>query len=79
MEDWEYTRFEELARNVEILFVPGNPVCFAPNETVELRVRLKNVASLLLQVFEVNSENYYRRHLAPFRSDLNLEGLIPAL
>ena len=78
MEEHEYSRFEELARTVEIEFLPTNQSEFRATEAVHLDLRLKNVAQLLVRVFEINTENYYRQHLAAFRSDLNLEGLLPA-
>ena len=78
MEEHEYTQFEELARTVEIEFLPTNKTEFGADQPVHLDLRLKNVAQLLVRVFEINSENYYRQHLAAFRSDLNLEGLLPA-
>ena len=36
------------------------------------------MASLHVKIFEFNSENYYRKNLAPFRTDVNLDGLITA-
>ena len=57
---------------------PTNQSEFGATEAVHLDLRLKNVAQLLVRVFEINTENYYRQHLAAFRSDLNLEGLLPA-
>jgi hypothetical protein len=34
------------------------------------------VPTLYVKIFEFNSENYYRKTLSPFRTDVNLDGLI---
>ncbi len=69
---------EAAARRSRLDFLPENNDRFRPDEEVEFRVAVQNVSSLLLRVFEVNTENYYLEKGEPFRADLNLEGLVPA-
>jgi hypothetical protein len=49
---------------------------FKVNERVKLTLTLKNTPSLTVKVFEFNSENYYRKTMAPFKTDVNLDGLV---
>jgi hypothetical protein len=46
------------------------------NERVKLTLTLKNTPSVIVKVFEFNSENYYRKTMAPFKTDVNLDGLV---
>ena len=39
---------------------------------------MKNVPQLFVKIYEFNSENYYRKTMAPFRTDVNLDGLVAA-
>ena len=39
-------------------------------------LEIKNIQELYVKIFEINTESYYRKHLAPFDSDVNLEGLL---
>lgn len=35
-----------------------------------------NVPKLLVKIFEINTDNYYRKNMSNFTSDINLDGLI---
>ena len=49
---------------------------FKKEERVKLVVEIKNISTLHVKIFEFNSENYYRKNLSPFRTDVNLDGLV---
>ena len=68
--------YEILAKKVEIELVESNKPMFKPDERVRIVTELKNVPTLYVKIFEFNSENYYRKNMAPFRTDVNLDGLI---
>lgn len=68
--------FEDLAKEVMIELVDANRPVFRPEERVRLVVELKNVPQLFVNIYEFNSENYYRKTMAPFRTDVNLDGLV---
>lgn len=53
-----------------------NASTFKREERVKLSLMLKNVPTLYVKIFEFNSENYYRKNLQPFKTDVNLDGLI---
>ena len=70
--------FEQLAKEVQILLVDSNEPNFKEEEWVRLVVDLKNVPTLFVKIYEFNSESYYRKTMAPFRTDVNLDGLVAA-
>ena len=41
-----------------------------------LDLYVKNVDTLIVKVFEINTQNFYREHLAEIGSDINLDGLV---
>lgn len=69
-------RLEKLATKVSIQICEHNKPVFELADDVVLHVELKNVATLFVKVFEINTENYYRKSMSPFRTDVNLDGLI---
>ena len=69
-------KYELLAKKVMIQILDFNPEIYKKNDRVKLHLELKNVPTLYVKIFEFNSENYYRKNLAPFRTDVNLDGLI---
>ena len=73
------TRLEKLAAEVRINICEHNKDAFDIGDDVSLWVELKNVSSLFVNVFEVNIENYYRKYMSPFKTDINLDGLIAAI
>ena len=44
---------------------------------VKLAVEIKNIQNLKLNIFEVQTENYYRTKMESFDNEINLDGLIP--
>jgi len=59
-----------------IELLQSNQPIFKPEERVRIVAELKNVPQLYVNIYEFNSENYYRKNMAPFRTDVNLDGLI---
>ena len=68
--------FEKLAKEVHIKIFDSNKDKFKKDETVKINIELKNVPTLYIKIFEFNCENYYRKNLAPFKTNVNLDGLI---
>jgi hypothetical protein len=67
---------QALRERVDIDFAATNPETYGPVDAVNLDVFVKNVPKLVVNVFEINTENYYRAHNAQIGTDLNLDGLI---
>jgi len=72
-------RLEKLVSEVRIKIQPNNKDCFKPKEVISLQVEIKNVPMLFIKVFEINLENYYRKTMNDFRSDINLDGLVASI
>lgn len=69
--------YKALIERVEIEFEPGNPQQVGVSELVKIRMNLKNVPRLLIKIFEINTENYYRQNAQEIGTDINLDGLVP--
>ena len=69
---------ESMTNLVLIELLECNKDVFKREDRVRLVTEIKNVATLHVKIFEFNSENYYRKNLSPFRTDVNLDGLITA-
>jgi hypothetical protein len=61
---------------VDIDFAFENARYFAANDPVSLDVFVKNVGTLIVKVYEINTHNYYREHLREVNTDINLDGLV---
>ena len=61
---------------MDIDFAFTNKTDFAADEPVKLDLYVKNVPTLLVKVFEINTSNYYRTQLKEVDTDVNLDGLV---
>ena len=77
-EKTDLTHFEKLSNQVMIDLLECNKSVFQKEDRVKLVATIKNVSTLHIKIFEFNSENYYRKNLAPFRTDVDLDGLVTA-
>ncbi|MFO7904711.1 MAG: hypothetical protein ACQESR_07735 [Planctomycetota bacterium] len=68
--------FRQLKERVDIDFEPTNKTLYAIDDDVSLTVHVKNVSTLLVKVFEINTENYYRETQQEVDTDINLDGLV---
>ena len=68
--------FQALKERVDIDFAYTNPTEFAAEDTVRLELQVKNVGTLIVKVFELNTKNYYRQNLREVDTDINLDGLV---
>ncbi|MFO0808573.1 MAG: hypothetical protein U0746_08120 [Gemmataceae bacterium] len=68
--------FRALKERIDIDFAPTNKTDFATDEPVRLSLFVKNVPSLLVKVFEVNTGTVYRTTLKEIDTDINLDGLV---
>ena len=68
--------FQQLKERVDLDFAYANPTHFSANEPVRLNIDVKNVPTLLVKVFEINTQSYYRQQLREVETDINLDGLV---
>jgi len=75
---YEFGRGELKRMNDEkmITICKFNKKIFKHGEPVNLYVEIKNIKQLQVRVFEIQTENYYRKNLKDLEQTLNLDGLI---
>jgi hypothetical protein len=69
-------RLEELRERVDLEFAPENPRVHGAAEPVRLDVYVKNVAHLVLKVFEIDAAAYFRAHGREVDASIDLDGLV---
>ncbi len=69
-------RFRQYKERVDIDFAFTNKTNFGTDEPVRLDLHIKNVPTLLVKVFELNTRNFYREHQREADTDINLDGLV---
>jgi hypothetical protein len=68
--------FQQLKERIDIDFAFTNKTQFLSDAAVSLDVHVKNVSTLIVKVFEINTQNYYREHQREVDTDINLDGLV---
>lgn len=68
--------FQRLKDRVDIDFTPTNKTKFTADEPVTLDLHVKNVSTLIVKVFEINTTSFYRENLREIDTDINLDGLV---
>ena len=68
---------ENLKQRVDIHFAPSNPRYIRDiKEEVKLDVDIKNVSTLIVKVFEIDTTAYYRLKRQEVPDDISLDGLV---
>ena len=67
---------QALRDRVDLALLPQNPAYFGLEEPVKIRVAVKNVTRLTVQVFEIDAFNYYQGH-ETLTTAIDLDGLAP--
>jgi len=68
--------YQQLKDRIDIDFAFTNKTAFAADEAVRLDLFVKNVPTLLVKVFEMNTTNFYRSQQREVNTDMNLDGLV---
>lgn len=69
-------RYQALKDRIDLDFAPTNPKFFAAADPVSLDLHVKNVGTLIVRVFEINTKNYFREHQREVNADINLDGMV---
>jgi hypothetical protein len=69
-------QYKALKERIDLDFAYSNKEQFADDEPVTLDLDVKNVRTLIVKVFEINTRNYYRQNLSEVDTDVNLDGLV---
>ena len=68
--------FRQLKERIDIDFASTNKTAFAADEPVKLDLFVKNVPTMIVKVFEINTLNFYKTHRREVDTDVNLDGLV---
>ncbi|CAN5442527.1 hypothetical protein BH11PLA2_BH11PLA2_15090 [soil metagenome] len=68
--------YAALKNRIDIDFDATNKVHFTTDEAVTLNLHVKNVPTLIVKVFEINTFNYYKEMKKEIDTDVNLDGLV---
>lgn len=70
------TEYQALKDRVDIDFAETNGQAFGPDDEVALDVHVKNVKTLIVKVFEINTANFYQQQQREVNTDIELDGLV---
>ncbi len=80
-EKWAATlspsQYQALLERIDLDFVATNAEHFDVDEDVLLELHTKNIKTLIVKVFEINAENFYRKNGREIDTNINLDGLVP--
>ena len=68
--------YQRLSDRVDIEFAPKNPTYFAANAPVSLQVYVKNVPTLVVKVFEINTRNHFFTLGRDVDTSVDLDGMV---
>ncbi|MDH3717990.1 MAG: hypothetical protein OES79_07695, partial [Planctomycetota bacterium] len=68
--------YQQLKERVDLDFAHTSRKLYAPDEPVSLDLFVKNVETLIVKVFEINTGNFYRDQQREIDTDVNLDGLV---
>ena len=68
---------EQLMKQVILMLCKSNKESFNINDDIELNLEIKNVQNLYINIYEINTENYYYTNNAEFNDNISLDGIIP--
>lgn len=67
---------KDLKDSKELSICKSNKKAFGPKEQVRLTLELKNIQSLIIRVFEISTENWYKKSMVEISDSINLDGLV---
>ena len=68
--------YQQLKQRIDLDFAFTNKTELAADDSVGLDLYVKNVETLIVKVFEINTQNFYRQQLKEVSTDINLDGLV---
>ena len=69
-------RYQALKQRIDLDFAYTNKTRFGVGDAVSLDVNVKNVKSLIVKVYEINTQNFFRESMREIDTDINLDGLV---
>ena len=78
-DDFSPDEYKRIQDQVILKFKATNREIFKIEESVTLKLEVKNVPELVIKVFEFNTETYYKKTMQPFDTSINLHGMVPSI
>ena len=73
----ETYEINDLMKETKLIICEYNKKSFNINEDVILNLELKNIKTLYVNIYEINTENYYYTNKIEFDELISLEGIVP--
>ena len=71
------SEINELMDEIILTIFDYNKEEFKINEDIELNIEIKNIQTLYVNIYEINTENYYYSNKSNFDPNISLEGIMP--
>jgi hypothetical protein len=72
------TELTEMREAKKLKFVTWNKNRFTLGQEITLHLEIKNIQNFCVNIFEINTESYYRKNKSEIHERINLTGLIPS-
>ena len=69
-------KYLELKQRVDLDFAFTNSRSFAAEDPIRMDLHVKNVSTLIVKVYEINTFNFYQQNQREVNTDINLDGLV---
>ena len=69
--------YNDIYNEIKLNICPYNKLKFSLHEDITLTLEIKNIQTLYVKIYEINTENYYYTNQCTFDYNISLEGLIP--
>ena len=72
-----FSKYEKLSTQVSIDILESNPKTFEIDGKIQILSDLKNTLTVYIKLYKFYAENYLRKTLSYFNSEIILDGLKP--
>ncbi|MEC7566495.1 MAG: hypothetical protein VX738_12505 [Planctomycetota bacterium] len=69
-------KYQALRERIDLDFTYTSETTYGPDGEVSLEMDVKNVEKLIVKVYELNAQNFYRTQMQPVSTSINLDGLV---
>lgn len=77
-EIYSEAQLEAIKDQKKLKFCQTNKSKFEHGDEVKLKLKIKNIPNLTINIFEINPENYYKTNKKEISAKIKLDGLLPA-
>ncbi|MBF0224487.1 MAG: hypothetical protein HQK76_03440 [Desulfobacterales bacterium] len=70
-------KYQSLKERIDIEFSKQNQIFYSPDSKVELDIYIKNIQTLIVKVYKINTISFYQTNNKEINTDIDLDGLVP--